>query len=200
VELAAPAPAQHFTSIVVATPAHIAGRLLAAVDRDLAALLEIPAASAAILLLGCRRDQIAHAMDGFGFVAPLCEQRRILSASFSSVKFPGRAPPGKVLLRVFVGGACQAELVELDNDQLLQLALQELRDLIGLRGDPELVRIVRWRHAMPQYHLGHLQRVQSIEQALRRLPGLELAGNAYRGVGIPFCIRSGEDAAQRLLG
>ena len=114
-------------------------------------------------------------------VVPLVERRKILSGSFASVKYPGRAPEGSVLLRVFSGGACQAELVELPEGELFEIAQQELAELLGVRGEPQLRELVRWRKAMPQYHLGHRDRVARIDSLASQLPGFALAGNAYRG-------------------
>jgi oxygen-dependent protoporphyrinogen oxidase len=130
---------------------------------------------------------------------PAIERRRILSASFSSVKFPGRAPEGKVLIRVFLGGALQPEIVELDENQLRLIAEEELRDLLSISGGPCLAMVFRWPRAMPQYHLGHLERLQRINNRLSQLPGLALAGNAYEGVGIPQCVCSGEQAAEKVI-
>ena len=110
------------------------------------------------------------------------------------------ATNGHVLIRVFVGGALQADLAVLPDDKLIALARKELGELIGAEGQPDLCRITRWEGAMPQYHLGHLDLVKQIESRVAELPGLELAGNAYRGVGVPQCIHSGEQAAQRVLG
>ncbi len=191
---------QSFDALIIATPVHHAARLLSEVDRELSTTLAgISCASAAIPVLGYRRDQIAHPLDGFGLVVPFVEQRRILSVSFASVKFPGRAPDDQVLLRVFIGGACQQELVDLPDEALFDIAQHELSELLGVRGEPQLRELVRWRQAMPQYHLGHLDRVAKIEELAQQLPHFGLAGNAYRGVGIPFCIRSGELAAERVL-
>ena len=145
-----------------------------------------------------QRDQIAHPLNGFGCVAPLVENRNVLSISFSSVKFPGRAPDDKVLLRAFVGGACQPHLIELPDDELLPLVQTEMQELLGARGEPIFTEIVRWRRAMPQDHVGHLEGIQAIEERTAGHRGLELAGNAYRDVGIPYCLRSGEAAAQRI--
>jgi oxygen-dependent protoporphyrinogen oxidase len=145
------------------------------------------------------RQQIRHPLDGFGFVVPAIERRRILSASFSSEKFSGRAPEGKILIRTFVGGACQRDLVDLGEADLEQLVSEELAELLGISGPPLWTMIARWSQSMPQYHLGHLGRVGRIEKLVRAIPGLELAGNAYRGVGIPHAIHSGEQAAERLL-
>jgi protoporphyrinogen/coproporphyrinogen III oxidase len=138
-------------------------------------------------------------MDGFGFVVPLVENRKILSGSFSSVKYPGRAPEGKVLVRAFIGGACQAELADLPDDELIALAREEFGQLLGISGEPLLVNVARQPHAMPQYYVGHNQRIQQIDERLSQVHGLYFAGNAYEGVGIPQCIHSGETAAQRVV-
>ena len=187
-------------SVILAVKATAASRLLAGFDATSSGLLaEIPHASCSIVSLGYNRDQVAHPMDGFGFVVPLVENRRILSGSFSSVKYPGRAPEGKVLMRAFIGGACQPELADLPDDELVKIAAEEFGQLLGIRGEPLLVNISRQQHAMPQYYVGHKQRVAEIEDSLRRLPGLFFAGNAYDGVGVPQCIHSGEQAAQRVV-
>lgn len=189
-----------FDGVIVATPAFVAADLLRNVDPLLAELLEgIPYAGASIAVTAYRREQIAHPLNGFGCVAPLVENRKLLSLSFSSVKFPGRVPAGTILLRAFVGGACQPQLLELSDAELTSLVQQELQELLGAQGDPLFCDIIRWRRTMPQYHVGHIDRVQAMERQAESLPRLELAGNAYRGVGIPFCIRSGEAAAQRLV-
>ena len=117
-----------------------------------------------------RRDQIAHPLDGFGFVVPAIEKRQIIAGSMASVKFPGRAPEGKLLLRVFVGGALQPELAELPDDEIRQLVLAELRELIGLSGEPEFCDVVRWLGMMPQYHVGHLDLVRQIEERAAAIP------------------------------
>jgi oxygen-dependent protoporphyrinogen oxidase len=189
-----------YDGLVIAVPAHAAARLLARTSSRLAdALDQIQYASAAVVALGYRRNQIGHSLDGFGCVAPLCEKRKILSISFSSVKFAGRAPPGKVLMRVFIGGACQPNLLELDDGELQQIAEQEVAELLDAQGRPELCDITRWRRAMPQYQLAHLQRVELIERLASELPGVRLAGNAFDGVGVPFCVRRGEQAMDSLL-
>jgi oxygen-dependent protoporphyrinogen oxidase len=162
-------------------------------------LSRIEYAGTAIVTLAYQRDQIAHALDGFGFVVPAVERRRILAGSFSSVKFPGRAPDDAVLVRVFVGGACQSELLDLSDDELRALVREELAELIGATGQPIFAEVTRWSKAMPQYHLGHQQLVAQIERAAAAWPNFALAGNAYHGVGIPNCVHSGEQAAERVL-
>ena len=144
-------------AVIVATPAGVAGRLLAAVDGALSASLErITSTSCAIVSLGYRREQVAHALDGFGFVVPRIENRNILSGSFSSVKFPGRCPEGTVLLRAFLGGAFLPDVLDQDDEALSELAIQDLSTLLGIRGKPIIRHVSRWPKVMPQYELGHL--------------------------------------------
>ena len=187
--------------VVVATESHAAARMLRYVDPTLATLLaEIPYASSATVTLGYRRAEVPHPLDGFGFVVPRAEGRALLACTFSSVKYPGRAPEGDVLLRAFVGGALNEAVLERDDATLVMRARDELRQAMGIRAAPVLTRVFRWPKAMPQYHVGHLARVDTIERLVRALPGLDLAGGAYRGVGISDCVRSGEGAAERALG
>ena len=131
-------------------------------------------------------------------MVPRVEGRAALACTFSSVKYPGRAPDGFVLLRVFLGGALQEGLLARDDQALVRLAHDDVAGLLGITGAPVLARV--WRHpgTMPQYEVGHLDRVAAIEARLEALPGLALAGGAYRGVGIADCVRSGEAAAERL--
>ena len=187
--------------VILATETHVAARLLRYVDPSLATLLgEIPYASSATISLGYRHADVPHALDGFGFVVPRVEGRALLACTFSSVKYPGRAPAGHVLLRCFVGGALDERILELDDASLARRARDELGQALGIKAEPVLTRLFRWPAAMPQYHVGHLARVETIERRLAGLPGLRLAGGAYRGVGIADCIRAGEDAAERALG
>jgi oxygen-dependent protoporphyrinogen oxidase len=186
-------------AVIVATPAHHAARLLCDIDAALAReLRQIEYASCAVVALGYRRQQIGHPLDGLGVVVPLIEQRAILSCSFSSVKYTQRAPEGCVLLRVFLGGACQSGVLQMPREQLIELAEHEIADLLAITGTPILRQITLQHRAMPQYHLGHGQRVARIEQRLQQYPTLALAGNALRGVGVPGCIQSGETAADQI--
>ena len=187
--------------VIVATESHAAARMLRYVDPTLATLLaEIPYASSATVTLGYRRADVAHPLDGFGFVVPHAQKRALLACTFSSVKYAGRAPEGDVLLRAFVGGALNEAVLELDDAPLVMRARAELREALGITAAPALARVFRWPKAMPQYHVGHLARVETIERRAGALPGLDLAGGAYRGVGIADCVRSGEAAAERALG
>lgn len=188
-----------YDGVILAMPAPHAARLLTAADSELSdALQSISYASSAVVGLVYRRAQISDPLDGFGMVVPTVEGRRIVAASYSSNKFPGRAPHDQVLIRVFLGGALQPEVLDQADDQLLQLACLELSDILGIAGEPLRADVVRWHQKMPQYHVGHVQLVDRIENQVNAHQGLELAGNAYRGVGIPQCVKSGNSAARRL--
>lgn len=187
-------------AVVVATPAPAAARLVATVDAALSEeLAAIEYAGSCIVSLGFARQDVAHPLDAAGVVIPRSAGRRILAASFSSSKFPGRAPPGCVLLRVFIGGALDPEATGLPDHALVARARDEVGEILGARGEPRLTRVERWDRAMPQYHVGHVARVARIEAAMDRHPGLALAGAAYEGVGIPQVIASGQKAAARCL-
>lgn len=193
-------PALEADAVCMSLPAPQAGRLLHDVDDTLTTALQtIPYASSAIVNLAWSRAQVSHPLDGMGFVVPAIEQRALLACSFSSVKFAGRAPQDQILLRAFVGGALQQEQLACSDAEIQQAVVHDLRQLLGLTGEPLTVSVTRHLEAMPQYHVGHLDRVASITSRLVHCPGLALAGNAYHGVGIPDCIHSAERAAQTLL-
>jgi len=186
--------------VVLTTEAHASARLIDGVDPELALQLRsIPYASSAIVTVAYRRDRVRHPLDGFGAVVPAIEGRSILAVSFLSVKFPSRAPAGTVLMRVFVGGATQPDLFELEDDDLKTMVRGELDSLLGASGEPLLIEVARHPRAMPQYTLGHLERVEAIRLRASRHSRLILAGNAFHGVGIPDCVRSGQDAADAML-
>jgi oxygen-dependent protoporphyrinogen oxidase len=186
--------------VILAGESHGAARLLRSVDPTLATLLEgIEYAGAATVSLGYRRADVPHPLDGFGFVVPRTEGKSILAGTFSSVKYPGRAPDGHALLRCFLGGALDARVLTEDDGALLRRARAELRDALGITAEPVLTRVARWPASMPQYCVGHLARVETLERRALTLPGLYLAGGAYRGVGIADCVRSGEAAAEAAL-
>lgn len=198
--LNAPEPNAYFDAVIVTTPAEPTSRLMEGINEELASELgEIHHARCSIVSLGYPRELISHPLDGFGVVVPAIERRRILSASFSSVKYPGRAPADSVLIRVFIGGDCQAELADRADEELLRIAREELSQLLGVRGEPTLQCVSRRAAKMPQYFVGHADKVSRMRNLLTRHPGLQLAGNAFDGVGIPNCIHSGEQAAERLL-
>ncbi|MBI4591088.1 MAG: protoporphyrinogen oxidase [Candidatus Rokubacteria bacterium] len=187
--------------VVVAAEGHQAARMIRSLDPGLGHLLEtIPYASSATVTLAYRRAQIAHPLDGFGFVVPRIERRPILAGTFSSVKYPGRAPAGHVLLRVFLGGALDERILREDDGRMVSIVRAQLGALLGVTGPPLLTRLSRYPASMAQYLVGHGDTVAAIERRLVEHRGLALAGSAYRGVGISDCVRSGEDAALGVLG
>jgi protoporphyrinogen/coproporphyrinogen III oxidase len=186
--------------VCLALPAFHSAGLLKDIDATLGSELNaIPYASSVTINLAFKRSDVPHPLDGFGFVVPFMENRTLMACTFSSVKFAGRAPEGSVLLRAFVGGALQPDLVELSDAELLARVSSDLRDLLGIQVSPLFHDLYRWRHSMPQYLVGHTKRVERIERRAASLPCLTLAGNAYSGLGIPDCVRSGETAAAQLL-
>ena len=192
--------AEQYDGVIVAAPAPRAAELLSGVDANLAKLLSgIEYASSAVVITGHRRADVRHPLDAFGLVVPAIERRKILAVSFASRKFPGRAPEGRTLLRTFVGGAMQPELLDRSDEELVDLVRAELREILGVKGREEIALVARYPRSMPQYYVGHLQRVAEIRSRLSSHPGIVLAGNAYDGVGIPDCIHSGERAAEQLL-
>lgn len=194
-------PPECFDGVVMTLPTHRAAKLLSgeALQPLTSSLQQIPYASSAIVLSGHRLQDFEHPLEAFGLVIPHQEGRRILATSFTSRKFPGRAPAGHVLLRTFVGGAMQPEQLGHSDDEITGFVQEELKQILGSKTPPLFSRVVRYNNAMPQYHLGHVELVDRIEQQTAELPGLELAGNAYRGVGIPDSISSGRRAAEQLL-
>lgn len=188
-------------AVILTTPAYVTASLLAPLDPVLASELDaIEYASSATVTLGYRADDVPRELPGFGFVVPFSEGRALLACTFASHKYAGRAPAGHELIRCFFGGARRPDLAALDDTTLIGMARDELRALLGIAAEPVLVRTQRYMRAMPQYTVGHLDRVASIEARVATLPGLALAGAAYRGVGIPDCVRSGEDAADAVAG
>ncbi|HLM25269.1 MAG TPA: protoporphyrinogen oxidase [Pyrinomonadaceae bacterium] len=183
-------------AVCLAVPAYIAASLLTGELAD--KLRQIKYASTATINFGYRRAAIAHPLNGFGFVVPFIEKRSLIACTFSSVKFSRRAPAGHVLLRAFAGGALQPEIFALDEPELAARVAADLRELLGINEAPLFVEVAKWERSMPQYEVGHLDRVNEIEKLVSEVPGLTLAGNSYRGAGIPDCIRSGESAAESI--
>ncbi|MFN8005788.1 MAG: protoporphyrinogen oxidase [Terriglobia bacterium] len=187
-------------AVCLALPAYQAGTLLAEVDPEIAERLrKISYASTITVNLAYRIEDIRQPMNGFGFVVPFIEGREILACTFSHVKFRGRAPKKYALLRIFMGGALQPQVFEFEDAELLRVIQRNLNDLLNINAQPVLTRIVRHPLSMAQYHVGHLDLVSEIEERLERIPTLQLAGNAFTGIGIPDCINRGEKCADRLL-
>jgi oxygen-dependent protoporphyrinogen oxidase len=191
---------ERFDAVILATPANIAGTLLDGVDRVLARnLLDITYSSSVTVTLGYYMDQLKGLPPGFGFLVPRSEGTRMLACTFVHNKFPHRAPEGRGILRCFLGGARDEAVLALTDDEMLETVHRELQDIVKLNARPIFARVYRWRGAMAQYESGHIPRVERIEKRVKEIPGLALAGNAYHGIGVPDCIRSGMEAANRLL-
>ncbi|MGH7948139.1 MAG: protoporphyrinogen oxidase [Candidatus Binataceae bacterium] len=187
-------------AIVCAAPAYAAARMLAGVDEPLSAkLTAIAYSSAAVVNMAFRESDFPSPPRSFGFVVPAIECRRIIAGSFTSLKFEARAPEGFVVARAFLGGVLQSGMMEKSDDELVGAARDEFAALLGVAAPPQFADVARWPDSMPQYAVGHLDRVAEIEARAHGLGRFELAGAAYRGVGIPDCIRSGEQAAEAVV-
>ncbi len=185
---------------ICAAPAYAAARMIRAADPHLADLLgAISYASAATVNLAFRESDFPAPPNSFGFVVPIIERRRIIAGSFTSLKFENRAPAGMILARVFIGGQLQTAMMQLDDDAMVAAARDEFRDLLGVTAAPRFAIVRRWPDSMPQYEVGHLDRTAEIERAAAAIPRFALAGAAFRGVGIPDCVRGGEQAAAAIL-
>jgi oxygen-dependent protoporphyrinogen oxidase len=184
-------------AVVLATPAYASAAMVDSLDPDLAgALRAIPFVSTATVSLAFARTAIPAELDGYGYVSPRVEGGPLVACTWTSNKFPGRVPPDTVLVRYFVGRAGADEIVHADDSVLLGLAREELRKVHGITAPPLLSRVVRWPAGMPQYTLGHRDRLARIAAQLTSHPGLHLVGASYRGIGIPDCIASGWAAAE----
>ena len=187
---------ERYDAVILATPANVAGTLLDGVDRELSRnLLDITYSSSVTVTLGYYKEQLAKLPPGFGFLVPRSEGTRLLACTFVHNKFPHRAPADKGILRCFLGGARDEAVLGLTDEEMLETVCRELKNIVNLDVRPIFARVYRWREAMAQYEPGHIARVEKIEKRAHDLPGLALAGNAYHGIGVPDCIRSGKEAA-----
>lgn len=186
--------------LVLATPAYVSADLLRPLSPIAGGLLElIPYASTATIVLSYRSEAVGGAVEGFGFIVPRVEGRDLIAATWTSLKWPHRAPAGHVLIRCYVGGVGREAVLQLGDDQLVARVRAELASICGLNAEPAYVEVNRWWKAMPQYTIGHLDRLAQLDAALSRYGGLVLTGAGYRGVGIPDCIRDGALAAGKLV-
>jgi oxygen-dependent protoporphyrinogen oxidase len=189
-----------FDAVILAVPTHAAAQLLATSSPDLSAELAAIAYSSSITVgLGYDRGVRESLPPGFGFLVPRSEGKRLLAATFVHNKFPHRAPDDRALLRCFFAGSNAESIWPLSDDAIVTVVRDELEQILGLRAAPLFARIYKWKSAMAQYGVGHLERLDRIERLRQQLPGLALAGNGYRGIGVPDCIRSGQDAARQVL-
>jgi len=190
-----------FDAVVIALPAPTAAQVLRMASAELSHELgEIQYNSSITVGLGYDREVRRALPPGFGFLVPRSEGKRLLAATFVHNKFPHRAPEDRALLRCFFGGVNAENVWGMADQQIVGNVREELRQILGLRSEPLFVRVYRWKSAMAQYGVGHLERIERIEELRQQLPGLALAGNAYRGIGVPDCVRSGRDAVRQVLG
>ncbi|MDH4226682.1 MAG: protoporphyrinogen oxidase, partial [Deltaproteobacteria bacterium] len=188
-------------AVIFTTPAHVTANLIGGVDRELPQLLRtIAYVSTATVSIAFEKKDIKHPLDGFGFVIPRTEGRKIMAATWSSVKWEGRAPDDKVLIRCFVGGASNAALVDMTDEEMSAVVRAELKDIMGIDAVPVLTRIYRWKNSMPQYTIGHIERVEEIMKLSSRHKGLYLTGSAYKGIGISDTVREAEETAKAAFG
>jgi protoporphyrinogen/coproporphyrinogen III oxidase len=192
----------HTDALVLSTPAYVAGDLVEHIAPELAeALRKIRYVSTATVSLAYQKHDVEgqHDFEGFGFLIPKSEGRRISGCTWASTKLDYRAPEDGVLLRTFVGGTGQEDLVDLSDEELVALSREEIADLMGVEAEPKLTRIFRWKKGRPQYDVGHLDRVAEMEKMASGLGGVYLTGSAYRGSGIPDCVQQALDTVEKIL-
>ena len=183
-------------AVILAAPAHATARLIRELDARLAdQLAGIPYHSSLIVSLGFDEGEMGRELNGFGFLVPRSEGRALIACTWVNTKFSHRSAPGHLLLRCFLGGARNPSVLGENDSRILEITLRELAEIMGLRAQPKFVRIFRWEKCMPQYAVGHLRRLEEISSLVAGHPGLFLAGNGYRGIGIPDCIQSSAGAA-----
>ncbi|MDX2427058.1 MAG: protoporphyrinogen oxidase [Xanthomonadales bacterium] len=186
--------------LILAAPAHAQAGMLQAMDAGLAGLLgEIPYPALSVCCFGYRKNQVGQILDGFGFLVPSKERRAILGTIVDSNVFPGRAPEDSILLRSMVGGARTPELGLLPDEQLISRVRSDLQDILGLKAEPDFIRIFRHTRAIPQYLVGHAARLKSIDEKLQMHPGLVLTGNAFKGVSLNDCVVNAWKTAESLF-
>ena len=187
-------------ALVLATPAYVTAELVRPLTPLAAGLMElIPYASTATISLVYPADAVGTRLQGFGFVVPRMEGRDLIAATWTSLKWPHRAPPQEVSVRCYLGGVGREAILQREDEALARCVRDELASIVGLQATPRYVEVNRWHRAMPQYTLGHLDRLAQMETALSRFGGLAVTGAAYRGVGIPDCIRDGTETAAQTL-
>lgn len=187
-------------AVVIATPAYEASVITETLDKGLSELLsEIPYPSLSVICLGYRKDKIEHDLNGFGFLIPYMEGRRILGSLWDSSIFPERAPGGYVLIRSMVGGMRASKLALMERDKLIKVVQEELRDIMGIKKDPDFVSVYVHEKAIPQYIRGHSERLKLIEELLLKYKGFYITGNAYRGIGVNDCIENSYKLTEEIL-
>lgn len=191
---------EHFDAVILATPAGAAADILQGASPALVSELRgIEYSSSITVTLGYDQAARATLLPGFGFLVPRSEGKRMLAATFVHNKFPHRAPENRALIRCFLGGARDEQMLQASEEEIVRVVREELRQILGLQAQPLFVRVYKWKSAMAQYGVGHLDRLERIRNLVRQQPGLALAGNGYSGIGVPDCVRSGSEAVTTVL-
>jgi oxygen-dependent protoporphyrinogen oxidase len=186
--------------VVMAPPAYASSVMLKDFDSELSKTLsDIPYPHVAVVCFGYKKENLAHPLNGFGFLVPHNEGRQILGTLWDSSIFPNRASGDTALLRTMIGGAKNPQMADLNDDKISDIVFDELKPLLGLKKDPDMLRVFRWEKAIPQYIPGHIDKLNIIEKHLKKYPGLYLTGNSYRGIGINDCVKSGYEIADKIL-
>ncbi|MFQ5559812.1 MAG: protoporphyrinogen oxidase, partial [Nitrospinota bacterium] len=189
-----------YDSLIVASPSYSASKIVREMAPEISdELSHIPYVSTATVSLAYLKSDLPAVPEGFGFLVPKITARKIMAATYTSLKFSERATEDKLLIRVFVGGAANENLVFQNDGEMLDMVKKELKEIVGIGAEPELSKVYRWEKAMPQYVVGHLDRVSRIEEKATQYPGLFFAGSAYRGIGISDCIVAADKAAERVF-
>ena len=188
--------------VIVTTPAYVTAQLVAELDRELETLCRsIPYTSTATVALSYPRASVTHRLNGTGFVVPRAESGlSLMAGSWVSSKWPGRAPEGQVLLRGFLGGARNPDVLDQTDEELVAAGHRDFSELLGISGAPAITRVYRWPRLNPQHEVGHLKTLAAIDGRLENLPGLHVTGAGFRGVGIPDCVAHGRAAAAAVAG
>jgi oxygen-dependent protoporphyrinogen oxidase len=187
-------------AVVFAAPAFETSGMVKGIDKDLASVLrEIPYPAVSVVCFGYKRERFKHPLDGFGFLIPGREGRRILGTLWDSSVFPNRAPEGYVLLRSMLGGVKMSDLALQDENRLADVVMAELRDIMGITTQPDFVKVYTHKQGIPQYPLGHQQRLATIDKMISNFKRLYITGNAYRGIGVNDCIENSYALAERIV-
>ena len=196
------AQTSEFDAVILATESHAMAKIVqtAHFTRMAELLGGIEHTGTVVVTAAFRREDVGHPLDGMGAVVPAAEHNPILALSFSNEKYPHRAPEGTVLLRIFSGGARNPEMVTLPEKEVEKILLEKAAECLKITGEPLMVSTSRWADAMPQLHLGHLERIAELRKELEAFPTLAVAGNFLTAVGLPHCIHAGEEAARKVLG
>lgn len=186
--------------VIMASPAYASSEILNDLDIGISDLLAaIPYPHVSVVCFGYKKEKITRSLDGFGFLIPHKERKTILGTLWDSSVFPNRASEGNALLRSMIGGAKHPEIADMEDDKVINMVFDELKPIMGLKTDPDMAKIYRWNRAIPQYLLGHPEKLEVIDKKLKAHPGLYLTGNAYKGIGMNDCVANSYELADEIL-